>query len=73
MDGYKDKLVMADVSLNHLIESVAKDKNKKIVKGNIYCCDAFYEKEYDYKKRAKEKDVFGIEMETFALFNNARK
>ena len=73
MDGYNKKLIEANVSLNHLIESVAKDKNKKIVKGNIYCCDAFYEKEYDYKKRAKEKDVLGIEMETFALFNNARK
>ena len=27
----------------------------------------------DYKKRAEELDVLGIEMETFALFNNARK
>lgn len=73
MDGFKDKLIMADETLNHLIESVAKGNNKKIVKGNIYCSDAFYEKEYDYKKRAKEKNVLGIEMETFALFNNARK
>ena len=73
MDNYKEKLVKASLNLNHLIESVAKDKDKKIVKGNIYCVDAFYEKDYDYKKRAKEKDVLGIEMETFALFNNARK
>ena len=73
MDGYSEKCISASESLNHIIESVAKDKNKNLVKGNIYCADAFYEKDYDYKKRAKDKKVLGIEMETFALFNNARK
>ena len=29
--------------------------------------------EYDYKERVRDKDVLGIEMETFALFNNAKK
>ena len=72
LDGSKDKLVSASESLNNLIESTAKDNNQKIVKGNIYCVDAFYEKEYDYKERCKVKNVLGIEMETFALFNNAR-
>jgi len=73
LDGYSDKTIKASESLNNIISSVAKDKHKEIVKGNIYCVDAFYEKDYDYNKRAKEKDVLGIEMETFALFNNARK
>ncbi len=72
LDNYNKKIIKADNSLNNIIESTAKDKNKKIIKGNIYCSDAFYEKEYDYKKRCAEKDVLGIEMETFALFNNAR-
>ena len=71
--GYKDKLVKSDDSLNNIIESTAKSNNKKLVKGNIYCCDAFYEKEYDFKERSNDKDVLGIEMETFALFNNAKK
>ena len=71
--GYKDKLVKSDDSLNNIIESTAKSNNKKIVKGNIYCVDAFYENEYDYKERSNDKDVLGIEMETFALFNNAKK
>ncbi len=73
LDGSKDRLVKADITLNNIIESTAKNNNQKIVKGNIYCVDAFYEKEYDYEVRSKEKDVLGIEMETFALFNNARK
>ena len=68
-----DKLINSDNSLNNIIESSAKTLNKKIVKGNIYCGDAFYEKEYDYKERVKKLDVLGIEMETFALFSNARK
>ena len=47
--------------------------NKKIVKGNVFCSDAFYEVDYDYKKRSADKNVLGIEMETFALFSNAKK
>ena len=73
LDGSKDKLVKSDSSLNNIIESTAKNNNQKIVKGNIYCSDAFYEKEYDYNQRCKDKEVLGIEMETCALFNNARK
>ena len=73
LDNYKEKMIKSDSSLNNIIESTAKSSNKKIVKGNIYCSDAFYEMDYDHKKRANELDVLGIEMETFALFNNARK
>lgn len=71
--GKSDKVIEASNELNLIIESAAKDNNINLVKGNIYCSDAFYEHEYDYKERAKEKDVLGIEMETFALFNNAKK
>ena len=73
LDNYKEKLIKSDNSLNNIIESTAKSTDKEIVKGNIYCSDVFYEMDYDYKKRANELDVLGIEMETFALFNNARK
>ena len=72
LDNYMEKLVKSDSTLNNIIESTAKNLDKKIVKGNIYCSDAFYEVDYDYKKRSRELDVLGIEMETFALFNNAR-
>lgn len=73
LDGYDKKVIESDKTLNNIIESTAISSNKELVKGNIYCADAFYEMEYDYKIRAKEKNVLGIEMETFALFNNARK
>ena len=73
LDDYKEKMVLSSNELNKVIESTAKNMDKKIVKGNIYCGEVFYEKEYDYKDRCRDLDVLGIEMETFALFNNARK
>ena len=73
LDDYKEKRVYSDNGLNNVIRSTAKSLNRELVEGNIYCSDVFYEKVYDYKERAKDLDVLGIEMETFALFNNARK
>ena len=73
LDGYNKKNIKSDNNLNNIIESTAIDINKKVIKGNIYCSDAFYEMDYDYEKRSRDKNVLGIEMETFALFNNARK
>lgn len=73
LDDYKNKNIMSSTDLNLVIESTAKDNDIDLVKGKIFCSDAFYEKDYDYKERVKELDVLGIEMETFALFNNARK
>jgi len=73
LDNNMDKLVKSNDYLNSVVEDVANNNNINIVKGNIYCGDAFYEAEYDYRQRCRELDVLGIEMETFALFNNARK
>lgn len=73
MGGYKDKLLFSSEYLNNIIESVARSLNKRLIRGNIYCSDAFYELEYNYRDRVKDKDVLGIEMESFALFSNARK
>lgn len=73
MNGYTDKVMYSNESLNNMIESTAKTINKNIIKGNIYCSDAFYEKKYDYQARVDKLNVLGIEMETFALFSNAKK
>ena len=72
LDGYNEKEILSSSELNNIIESVSIDNNIKIVKGKIFSSDAFYEDEYDYKKRCVDLNVLGIEMETFALFNNAR-
>ncbi len=72
LDNYHEKLIKSDKNLNSLIEKTATDIDIELVKGNIYCGDAFYEADYSYQERCQEKNVLGIEMETFALFNNAR-
>ena len=72
LDGYLEKYIFSSDILNNTIEKTANEGNKKLIKGNIFCSDAFYEKKYDYEKRAHDKNVSGVEMETFALFNNAR-
>ena len=73
LDGYREKTINSSGNLNLVIENTAREKNMNITKGNIFCSDAFYEKDYDFRERARNLDVLGIEMETFALFNNARK
>ena len=73
LDGTMDKVALSSDNLNHIIESTAEEQKINIVKGNVFCSDAFYEADYDYTERAKKLDVLCIEMETFALFNNARK
>ena len=73
LDDNDSKLIGSDNDLNNIIESTANSLDKNIIKGNIYCSEAFYEKDYDFRERCKEKDVLGIEMETFALFHNAKK
>ena len=73
LDGYMEKTISSSDNLNLVIESTSNDNKINIVKGNVFCSDAFYEADYDFRERALSKDVLGIEMETFALFNNARK
>ena len=73
LDGNTSKVISSSDNLNVIIENTANENMMNIVKGNIYCSDAFYEMSYNYNERANDLDVLGIEMESFALFNNARK
>lgn len=73
LDNYDKKEVCSSNKLNNIIYHTAINNKNNITIGNIYSSDVFYEKEYDYNKRRINLNVLGIEMETFALFNNARK
>lgn len=68
-----NKEVRSSEYLNKVINSVAVQNNKNLVFGKIYCSDSFYEEFLDYRVRRDEKNVLGVEMETFALFQNAKK
>ena len=43
-----------------------------IYNGNIYSSDVFYEQNNDFKDKVAKYNVLGVEMESFALFTNAK-
>ncbi|MCX8020511.1 MAG: purine-nucleoside phosphorylase [Chitinophagaceae bacterium] len=55
-----------------VIKSVAKRLKKKIVHANVHSSDIFYRKTEEIPPLALRKKCLAVEMETFALFANAR-
>jgi purine-nucleoside phosphorylase len=71
-NGNTDKVIFSSVPLNNHIEEIAKKEGIKIVKGNIYSTDVFYKEQVDYKNIIDNYKCLGVEMESFALFHNAK-
>lgn len=67
-----DKLIEASFATNLYISTTAEEKNIPITIGNIYSSDVFYKEEYNYKDIVKETGCIACEMESFALFHNAK-
>ena len=70
--NYQNIYIDGSNVLNTLIENTALEKNIKINKGNIYSSDVFYEQNNDFKDKVTKYSVLGVEMESFALFMNAK-
>lgn len=70
--GYNSVNIESNAELNNVIESVANSLNIKVNKGNIYSSDVFYEQNNDFKDKVSKYSVLGVEMESFALFVNAK-
>ncbi|MDO5568653.1 MAG: purine-nucleoside phosphorylase [bacterium] len=64
--------VEASISLNDKIYNVARKMGVDIKRGNIYCTDVFYEQDNNYRQKVIDYNALGVEMETFALFHNAK-
>ena len=71
LNNCDDNLIKPSDELNDCIESVAKSLNKKIIKGRIYSSDCFYGNA-DISDLYNNKQCIGVEMESFALFYNAK-
>lgn len=69
---YQNININGSIELNDAIEKVSSEINIKINKGNIYSSDVFYEQNNDYQDKVKKYSVLGVEMESFALFVNAK-
>lgn len=67
-----DKLIEASFATNLYISTTAEEKSIPITIGNIYSSDVFYKEEDNYKDIVKETGCIACEMESFALFHNAK-
>lgn len=61
----------ATKEINDTIKKVARQKQIKIQEGKVYCSDVFYYENFDLEKYQKQ-NLLGVEMESFALFHNAK-
>lgn len=68
--GYNEKKVASNEEINKIIEETTKKCGINIIRGNIHSTDAFYNKSYE---DALDENCVGVEMETFALFINAKE
>ena len=70
--NYDNMIVEANPELNSIIDNTSSNLGIKINKGNIYSSDVFYEQNNDFKDKFSKYSVLGVEMESFALFINAK-
>ena len=72
VQGYESDVIEANKTLNEKIRNTAASLNKKIVEGRVYSSDVFYGNA-DINYLYNEKKCLCVEMESFALFYNAKK
>ena len=70
--NYPNININGDMELNNIILNTSKELGLNIYKGNIYSSDVFYEQNNDFKDKVAKYNVLGVEMESFALFTNAK-
>lgn len=69
--GYTENIQDPSAELNAAIEKSAEKLGKKLVKGYIHSSDNFYS-DFSLKREPAPYDLLCAEMESFALFANAR-
>lgn len=69
---YPNININGDMELNNIILNTSKELGLNIYNGNIYSSDVFYEQNNDFKDKVAKYNVLGVEMESFALFTNAK-
>ena len=62
----------SSISLNDRIIKAANLNNIKLVKSNVFCSDVYYNETEDIKALREKYNCNLVEMETFALFANAK-
>lgn len=70
--NYPNININGDMELNNIILNTSKELGLNIYNCNIYSSDVFYEQNNDFKDKVAKYNVLGVEMESFALFTNAK-
>ena len=71
-NGYNDNIISASKELNNKIKETGKNNNIDLVEGTIYSSDVFYKENDNYEVLRDKYNCLGVEMESFALFSNAK-
>ncbi|MDD2435604.1 MAG: purine-nucleoside phosphorylase [Bacilli bacterium] len=71
--GNADHILYSDSELNKIIKKTANEKNIKIIEGVIHSSDVFYAEDNNYQELYDKYHCLGVEMESFALFHNAKQ
>lgn len=71
VDNYRNSYLSSSEEINKNILASAKELNIEVKTGTVYTSDVFYTP-VDYKKIQKDHNVIGVEMESFALFQEAK-
>lgn len=70
--GYDKDVAYPSVALNDKIAACAEKLGISLQQGLIHSSDVFYRESCDYMQEVLDKGCVAVEMESFALFSNAR-
>lgn len=70
--GNPSHVLESSKELNQELTKVAKDLGIHMFAGRIHSSDVFYRENPDFQALYEEHQCIGVEMESFALFNNAK-
>jgi purine-nucleoside phosphorylase len=70
--GYESDVLESTPELDERIEQIADNLNIPLYVGRIHSSDVFYRENPDFRSLYEEHGCIGVEMESFALFNNAK-
>ena len=70
--NYPNININGSTDINNIIEMTSKELGMNIYRGNIYSSDVFYEQNNNFQDKVSKYSVLGVEMESFALFVNAK-
>lgn len=70
--GYDKDVAYPSVALNDKITACAEKLGIPLQQGLIHSSDVFYRESSDYMQEVLDKGCVAVEMESFALFSNAR-